>query len=92
MAPKVYLHKYYHFNKFNETPIVKFRVALLNQQVTIQTKKVNHGDLRADRPTHGRVGRASKDGLAACRRVNAMVSLYGRVSVNLFMSVRPEVV
>ena len=35
-------------------------------------KKVSQGDLRDDRPPHGRGGRASKDGLAACRRVNAM--------------------
>jgi hypothetical protein len=39
-------------------------------------KKVRHGDWRDDRPPHGRGGRASKDGLAACRRVNAMASLY----------------
>jgi hypothetical protein len=32
--------------------------------------------LRDDRPSHGRDGRASKDGLAACRRVAAMLSLY----------------
>jgi hypothetical protein len=30
-------------------------------------KKVNPAYLRDDRPTHGRVGRASKEGLAACR-------------------------
>ena len=35
-------------------------------------RKVSYGDLRDDRPPHGRGGRASTDGLAACRRVNAM--------------------
>ncbi|WP_263265656.1 hypothetical protein [Shewanella sp. SM74] len=30
-------------------------------------KKVSHGDLRDDRPPHGRGGRASTDGLAASR-------------------------
>jgi hypothetical protein len=39
-------------------------------------KKVNHGNLRDDRPSHGRDVRASKDGLAACRRVNGKASLY----------------
>ncbi|EHC05426.1 hypothetical protein Sbal625DRAFT_2689 [Shewanella baltica OS625] len=45
-------------------------------------KKVSHGDLRDDRPPHGRGGRASKDGLAACRRVNAMASLYEWIPAN----------
>ena len=35
-------------------------------------RKVRHGDWRDDRPPYGRGGRASTDGLAACRRVNAM--------------------
>ncbi len=35
-------------------------------------RKVRHGDWRDDRPPQGRGGRASTDGLAACRRVNAM--------------------
>ena len=39
-------------------------------------RKVSHGDLRGDRPPHGRGGRASKDGLAASRRANAMTHLY----------------
>ncbi|MGI2222769.1 MULTISPECIES: hypothetical protein [unclassified Shewanella] len=30
-------------------------------------QKASHGDLRDDRPPHGRGGRASTDGLAACR-------------------------
>ena len=45
-------------------------------------KKVSHGDLRDDRPPHGRGGRASKDGLAACRRVNAMANLYAWIPAN----------
>ncbi|MDR6962512.1 hypothetical protein [Shewanella putrefaciens] len=36
-------------------------------------QKANHGDGRDDRPPHGRGGRASTDGLAACRRVSTMV-------------------
>ena len=39
-------------------------------------RKASHGDLRDDRPPHGRGGRASKDGLAASRRANAMKSRY----------------
>jgi len=42
----------------------------------VDARKVSHGDLRDDRPPHGRGGRASKDGLAASRRANAMASLY----------------
>ncbi len=38
--------------------------------------------LRDDRPPHGRGGRASKDGLAACRRVNAMANLYAWIPAN----------
>ncbi|MGL5027039.1 MAG: hypothetical protein ACRC6P_13830 [Shewanella oncorhynchi] len=38
-------------------------------------KKVSRGDLRDDRPPHGRGGRASKDGLAASRRANGMANL-----------------
>ncbi|MCS6117302.1 hypothetical protein G3492_23260 [Shewanella baltica] len=38
-------------------------------------RKVCHGDWRDDRPLHGRGGRASKDGLAASQRANAMASL-----------------
>ena len=38
-------------------------------------RKVCHGDWRDDRPPHGRGGRASKDGLAASRRANAIASL-----------------
>ena len=45
-------------------------------------KKVSHGDLRDDRPPHGRGGRASTDGLAARRRVNAMASLYDWIPAN----------
>ncbi|WP_157037393.1 hypothetical protein [Shewanella sp. W3-18-1] len=37
-----------------------------------KAKTVSHGDLRDDRPPYGRGGRASKDGLAACRLANAM--------------------
>ena len=37
-------------------------------------KKVSHGDLRDDRPPHGRGGRASTDGLAARRGANAMAN------------------
>ena len=32
-----------------------------------KAKTVSHGDLRDDRPPHGRGGRASTDGLAASR-------------------------
>ncbi|MCU8056400.1 hypothetical protein ACRN98_06180 [Shewanella oncorhynchi] len=42
----------------------------------VNARKVSHGDWRDDRPPHGRGGRASTDGLAASRRVNAMASLY----------------
>ncbi|PTA50630.1 hypothetical protein C9I43_09030 [Shewanella morhuae] len=45
-------------------------------------KQVSHGDLRDDRPPHGRGGRASKDGLAASRRANAMASLCEWIPVN----------
>ncbi|OUS53104.1 hypothetical protein BM607_004030 [Shewanella sp. SACH] len=45
-------------------------------------RKVSHGDLRDDRPPHGRGGRASKDGLAASRRANDMASLCEWISVN----------
>ena len=45
-------------------------------------RKVSHGDLRDDRPPHGRGGRASKDGLAASRRANAMASLCEWIPVN----------
>jgi hypothetical protein len=37
--------------------------------------------LRDDRPSHGRDVRALRDELTACRRANAMASLYNRVSV-----------
>ncbi|MDR6962501.1 hypothetical protein [Shewanella putrefaciens] len=47
-----------------------------------KAKKVSHGDWRDDRPPHGRGGRASKDGLAASRRANAMVSLCEWIFVN----------
>ncbi|MCU8007637.1 hypothetical protein L5M11_08850 [Shewanella sp. SM87] len=42
----------------------------------VNARKVSHSDWRDDRPPHGRGGRASTDGLAASRRVNAMASLY----------------
>jgi len=42
----------------------------------IDAQQESHGDGRDDRPHHGRGGRASKDGLAACRWVNAMASLF----------------
>ena len=45
-------------------------------------RKVCHGDWRDDRPPHGRGGRASKDGLAASRRANAMASLCEWIPVN----------
>ena len=45
-------------------------------------RKVSHGDLRDDRPPHGRGGRASKDGLAASRRANTMASLCEWIFVN----------
>ncbi|KZK67407.1 hypothetical protein A1L58_03525 [Shewanella baltica] len=45
-------------------------------------QKVSNGDLRDDRPPHGGGGRASKDGLASRRRVNAMASLYAWISAN----------
>ena len=35
-------------------------------------RKLSNGDLRDDRPPHGWGGRASKDGLAARRRANAI--------------------
>jgi|UPI0006766FA6 hypothetical protein len=40
-----------------------------------KAKTVSRGDLRDDRPPHGRGGRASKDGLAASRRANGMANL-----------------
>ena len=45
-------------------------------------RKVCHGDWRDDRPPHGRGDRASKDGLAASRRANAMASLCEWIPVN----------
>ena len=45
-------------------------------------KKVSNGDWRDDRPPHGRGGRASKDGLAARRRANAMASQCEWIPVN----------
>jgi hypothetical protein len=47
--------------------MLNFGCWLLSPQVTLKLKKVNHGNLRDDRPSHGRDVRASKDGLAACR-------------------------
>ncbi|WP_445947144.1 hypothetical protein [Shewanella sp.] len=44
-------------------------------------KKVNRGNLREDRPSHGRDVRALRDEFTACRRVNAMVSLYVGVHI-----------
>jgi hypothetical protein len=56
-------------------PIVKYWFYYFKLTSYENAKKVNHGSLRDDRPSHGRDVRASKDGLAACRQVNAMASL-----------------
>ena len=43
------------------------RISTLKQTGYTDVKQVIHGDWRDDRPPHGRGGRASTDGLAACR-------------------------
>jgi hypothetical protein len=60
-------------------PTVKYQIYALKLTAYGNAKKVNHGGLRDDRPSHGRDVRASKDGLAACRQVNAMASLYADI-------------
>jgi hypothetical protein len=74
------------------------KVSVKNDDICIMptantlTNKVNHGDLRDDRPSHGRDVRASKDGLAACRRASAMASLYTEFTKppQLFFTLSPS--
>jgi lysozyme len=58
--------------EFNEPPNVKFLRTLFKSTGDSNAKKVNHGNLRDDRPSHGRDVRLLfklrvTDGLAACR-------------------------
>jgi hypothetical protein len=67
-------------NEMGHSKAVNLWLNLLNDLAnkltdTTKTTEPNHGNLRDDRPSHGRDVRASTDGLAACRRVNAMARL-----------------
>jgi hypothetical protein len=45
-------------NEFNDATQRKISLLPLNADDYINANEVNHGNLRDDRPTHGRVGRA----------------------------------